>query len=119
MAGLSSSARGQHSRRSRTPNSATPSFTAGAAGVYVAQLIVNDGFAGFRARHDCHRHANVPPVANAGLDRIVSVGSTVILDGTASSDADSDPLAYSWSLTSRPPGSTATLMSRPKFHQAS
>jgi len=33
----------------------------------------------------------------------------VTLDSSASSDADSDPLTYSWSITSKPAGSTASL----------
>jgi hypothetical protein len=37
------------------------------------------------------------------------VNDTVTLDGTASTDADHDPLTYKWSLTSVLTGSTATL----------
>ena len=53
--------------------------------------------------------ANSAPVADAGPDQNVATGSLVTLDGSASSDADSDPLSYSWSLTSVPVGSTAVL----------
>jgi hypothetical protein len=49
------------------------------------------------------------PVANPGPSRNVAVGSTVTLDGTGSTDADNDPLTYSWSLISIPSGSTAAL----------
>jgi Ca2+-binding RTX toxin-like protein len=43
------------------------------------------------------------PVANAGPDQIVVIGSTVILDGTGSSDADAgDTLTYFWSQNSGP-----------------
>ena len=35
-----------------------------------------------------------PPVANAGPDQTVSLGSVVVLDGSGSSDPDGDPLSY-------------------------
>ena len=52
---------------------------------------------------------NRPPVANAGLDQTVTPGATVHLDGSGSSNPDSDALTYSWALLSKPPGSTAGL----------
>jgi hypothetical protein len=52
---------------------------------------------------------NSAPVANAGPDQNVATGTTVILNGSGSSDADSNLLTYFWSFTSRPAGSTATL----------
>ena len=51
---------------------------------------------------------NSTPVAVAGTNQSVAVGTTVHLDGSASSDADHDALTYSWSLT-RPASSTTTL----------
>jgi hypothetical protein len=53
--------------------------------------------------------ANTPPVADAGADQTVVVNDRVQLDGSASSDADNNPLTYSWSFTSRPTGSLAAL----------
>jgi len=52
---------------------------------------------------------NNPPVANAGPDQAVDAGNVVQLNGSGSSDADGDPLTYSWSLIERPPGSSAVL----------
>ena len=49
------------------------------------------------------------PVANAGPDQSLVYGTTVTLDGTASTDADGDPITYVWTLTSVPTGSTAVL----------
>ncbi|NQV33330.1 MAG: DNRLRE domain-containing protein, partial [Phycisphaeraceae bacterium] len=39
---------------------------------------------------------NEAPVANAGEDRVVEVGETVSLDGSASHDPDGDELAFTW-----------------------
>jgi RHS repeat-associated protein len=52
---------------------------------------------------------NIQPVANAGPDQTVAVGSTVTLDGSKSSDADDNPLTFKWSMTSVPSGSEAKL----------
>src|SRR5262249_2179053 len=53
---------------------------------------------------------NHPPVANAGSDQTVLVGQTAFLNGSASSDADGNSLTYQWTFTTRPAGSTATLV---------
>lgn len=53
--------------------------------------------------------SNVAPVANAGTLQNVTVGTVVTLNGGASSDANNDPLTYSWTLTSVPAFSAATL----------
>ncbi len=60
-------------------------------------------------RPDFCTEYNTAPVADAGADQNVSTTSTVTLDGSGSTDADFYPLAYRWSMTSVPTGSTATL----------
>jgi hypothetical protein len=42
------------------------------------------------------QQVNNAPVADAGPDQTVVEGETVALDGSNSSDADSDPLTYQW-----------------------
>ncbi|AFT69651.1 Putative lipoprotein [Alloalcanivorax dieselolei B5] len=50
------------------------------------------------------------PIANAGPDQTVEMGTTVTLDGTqSSSPTDGATLSYTWSLASKPVGSTAAL----------
>lgn len=62
---------------------------------------------------------NGTPTASAGSDQTVTAGDTVMLNGSASSDPDGDPLSYQWTLSTRPAGSAATLSSstaeRPSF----
>ena len=52
------------------------------------------------------------PVAHAGADQTVEMGSTVTLDGSASSTSRSGAtLVYAWTLVKKPEGSTAALSS--------
>lgn len=54
---------------------------------------------------------NEPPVANAGADQRAQLFSapTVTLDGSGSSDVNSDPLSYAWTIVSTPVGSNVFL----------
>ena len=52
---------------------------------------------------------NHQPVADAGVDRVGSVATTIVLDGGFSVDADGDSLRYLWKLDNQPQGSQAIL----------
>jgi predicted aspartyl protease len=86
-------------------------FTADVDGSYIAQLIVNDGIVDSVADTLTIVAAtgNSAPVANAGADQNIPTKTVVTINGSASSDADSDALSYSWSLNTVPAGSSASL----------
>jgi hypothetical protein len=88
-----------------------PDFVADMPGNYVAQLIVSNGSLSSAPSTVTITTTNTAPVANPGQNQFVPVASSVLLDGTGSTDADNDPLTYAWSFTSRPAGSTASLSS--------
>ncbi|MBI3807726.1 MAG: PKD domain-containing protein [Nitrospirae bacterium] len=87
------------------------SFNADVAGQYVAQLTVNDGMV--NSAPDTVMittlGGNTAPVANAGPDQTVPLGTVVTLDGSASKDADGSSLTFQWTLTAKPLGSTAAI----------
>jgi len=89
---------------------ANPTFVGDKPGVYVAQLIVNNGSRNSAPSTVTVTTSNTPPVANPGPSQSVLPGRTVTLDGGGSFDANQDALSYSWSLISRPSDSAATLL---------
>jgi|GEM_PF-974855 len=117
-------------------NTATPTLTPDVEGLYLVRLVVNDGQVNSlpavvavvaeppsglpigepcNAGTDCQSgkcntacESNAAPVAVAGTPQSVVTGDVVTLDGTGSTDADSDPITYLWVLEA-PPTSTATL----------
>ena len=93
------------------PNRESPAFTVDRAGDYIVQLIVNDGTVNSAPDRVTISTDNVAPVANAGPDQSgVAPGSTITLDGSGSSDANGDPLTYSWTFVSIPDSSLAVLV---------
>src|SRR5690606_6135896 len=115
---LSSRPDGSHADLSAS-SIARPFFIADVPGSYVALLVVKEGKVDSAPATVVVTPAtDVPPVANAGADRNVEVGTRVTLDGRASSDANGDALTNSWTL-SRPAGSQASLSdgtsARPAF----
>ncbi len=91
------------------PASLTPSFVADKAGLYLVQLIVDDGLRTSAPDGLAVSTFNSRPVADAGPEQQVVRGVVVQLDGSASSDADSDPLTQRWALVAKPAGSAAVL----------
>ena len=90
----------------------SPQFTADLAGIYEATLVVNDGSedSTISTVIITAQTTNSAPTANAGIDQNITTTAAVTLDGSASSDADGDTLAYSWALISTPIGSSASII---------
>lgn len=94
--------------------SVKPSFTPDVDGVYVINLVVNDGQFDSdvdNVRVTAASTVNNPPVADAGTDQSVTTGSLVTLNGSGSSDPDGDSFSYLWAIQSKPSGSSAALSS--------
>jgi len=95
------------------PNDVHPDFTPDVTGNYKFGLTVTDSSAASSSEDNVTITAqagNVPPVADAGPDQNVGTGATVTLDGSGSHDPNpADLLTYSWSMLSRPSGSSATV----------
>ncbi len=81
---------------------ATAIATFASKGTHVVSVVVSDPFGASDRKATNITIVNRPPVAAAGADTLEGRGSTVILDATASSDPDGDPLSFLWSQTSGP-----------------
>lgn len=57
----------------------------------------------------CGGGSEQPPVADAGADQRVEVGTTVVLGGASGTGGDGKPLSFAWSLASFPDGSAVRL----------
>ena len=93
------------------PTAVMPSFEIDRPGSYFVRLVVHDGTTFSLADVVEISTENSAPVADAGPDQSASVNGTVTLDGSGSYDPDGDFFGYTWSLTSVPAGSAATLSS--------
>lgn len=88
-------------------SAAKPTFTSpGASGTLTFSLVVNDGKVDSSAATVVVTVENHAPVASAPAVGSVAFGSAFVLDGSASSDPDNDPLTYTWTQTAGP---TVTL----------
>jgi hypothetical protein len=90
-----------------------PTFTPDRNGEYRLLLTVNDSQQSSVADEVVIMASgsalNTAPIANAGADQSVTVGDTVMLDASASSDAENDILTYSWTIEIRPLTSSAVI----------
>ncbi|ODS24406.1 hypothetical protein AB835_03655 [Candidatus Endobugula sertula] len=91
------------------PTAVMPEMTIDSLGEYIIRLTVSDGEASSAPDTVTITSENLPPVANAGADQQAFVNDVVTLEGSASSDPESQPLSYRWSLVSQPTDSQATL----------
>jgi len=87
----------------------TPTFVADLQGTYVVQLVASDPWVASTPKTVSVSFNNVKPLANAGTGQLAIVGDLVTVNGSGSSDANSDPLTYQWSFATMPPNSLATF----------
>lgn len=93
------------------PTASKPTFTADAEGIYTASLTVRDAELPSEASTSTITVSlgNQPPEARVGMARNAVVGQVVTLDGGSSQDPDGDAMTFSWTLSGKPTGSSATL----------
>ncbi len=89
------------------PTAVRPRFAVDLLGDYVAELVVSDGDTQSEAATVRFSTGNVAPIADAGTDRTIRIGETVLLDASASSDFNGDTLNYRWAVIEAPAGSRA------------
>lgn len=101
---------------------AKPTFTPDRPGYYVADLSVNDGRASAAARVTVTATSPDPVAIVTPQSQGVLMGSTVVLDGSASlppTDVPASALRYQWTLTAQPDGEPRTTLSAATSAKAS
>lgn len=89
---------------------ANPTLNIDVEGVYLVDLVVNDGIEDSAVDTVLLNVGNVPPVADAGDAIAALLDDIVTLDGSGSSDANGDQISYRWFFVSIPQESNAFLV---------
>ncbi|MGA1822905.1 MAG: PKD domain-containing protein [Thermoplasmatota archaeon] len=90
------------------PDSMNPKFSPTESGRYVFGLKVQDDNGSWSRNKDIVNITaveigqNLPPIADAGGDREILLGSVVTLDGSGSYDPDGQIITWEWRCTSHP-----------------
>lgn len=95
-------------------NSATPTanLLSNTAGDYQLKLTVSDGYETISEEMTVSYSAeNVAPKASVKNKQTFELGTSALLDATASTDGNDDQITYEWKVVSQPENSTATLSS--------
>ena len=79
------------------------------AGRYEVELVAKDAKSASAPVTVVVETGNTGPIARAGDDRTVSVGSRVTLDGSASTDCTGASVTFDWRFATTPRGSLASL----------
>jgi chitinase len=93
------------------PTTATPSLTTDLPGTYQVRLVVEARGVASAPDLVVVTATNQAPLATAGADVHVTVGTVVSFDAAASMDPDGERLTFSWTVSGRPIGSSAALVS--------
>jgi len=97
-----------HTVTLESADSPYPSFTPDEVGTYVFTLGVQDNEGDWTRNEDTvnvtvvPKGENLAPSGDAGPDQIVTLGDTVVLNGTGSNDPDGDIVSWEWNCTNHP-----------------
>jgi PKD domain len=94
-----------------TPTAANTTFTPDVAGAYIVQLTVTDPVGESAMQSVTVNVGSYPPTVVLSQSQVSALlGGTVSLSAAMSFDQNADPLTFSWSIDSRPAGSTASII---------
>jgi len=99
--------------RNDSADAVSTSFNPDVVGTYVLALMVKDGQADSALDYMVvvAEDPEAYPVADAGDDQVLVIGTTVSLDGSGSYDPHGRSLTYSWSLVDTPEASSLSAAS--------